>query len=233
MKETNSGMDARVKAYIEKELGYSIASFPSEGIDLRESDQRSDNPGSRMFLIRIEHAAVGTAIPRVLHAIRPVIHELDLWEVFSPFGAAELTRALHDEEIKVKGGAFHYTLIPEQYLEPIKVGIHVIPLLNTKMVPSPEIFDKKWFDAFAVNCEGQQVSLSRIRWKTEHFIEIAVDTVEKYRGRGFGLTVVAAATEWILSRHAVAHYPVAPDNLPSVRIARHLGFRITWQEIYA
>ena len=72
-----------------------------------------------------------------------------------------------------------------------------------------------------------------MRWKADDFVEIEVNTQKDYRGRGFGLAVVTAAVEWILSRGAVAHYPVMPDNIPSARIPRRLGFRVAWQEIYA
>ena len=68
----------------------------------------------------------------------------------------------------------------------------------------------------------------------EYLVEIAVDTEAEYRGQGFGLDVVTAAVEWIiLSCRAVANYPVMPDNILSVRIAKRLGFQVAWHKIYA
>ena len=186
-----------------------------------------------MMLVRIGGVAVGTAIPRVLRAIAPIVDQLDIWELFSPFGLSELSRALSGQGIKARGGGFHYVALPIQPRSLEDPGVETVAMLDAQMTPRSELFDKQWFDAFAVIREGQQASLSRIRWKTRDFIEIAVETHEAYRGRGLGTAVVAAATEWIHSRGCAAHYPVLPSNLPSVRIARRLGFTVAWQEIYA
>jgi RimJ/RimL family protein N-acetyltransferase len=79
--------------------------------------------------------------------------------------------------------------------------------------------------------DGRQVSVATIRWKLPDFIEIGVSTREEFRQHGHGLLAVAAATEWVLARGAVAHYAVKPDNLPSCRIPRRLGYTVAWQEV--
>ena len=70
-------MDTRIQTYLEKELGYSLASFPPTGVDLRESGRRLDEAGSRLLIVRVGQAAIGTAIPCTLRVIAPVIDKLD------------------------------------------------------------------------------------------------------------------------------------------------------------
>ena len=56
-----------------------------------------------------------------------------------------------------------------------------------------------------------------------------------YAPRGFAkagnwrVVIGSAATEWILQQGAVAWYGAYADNIPSLRIARRLGFRFVCQ----
>lgn len=56
---------------------------------------------------------------------------------------------------------------------------------------------------------------------------------EQYRLGALAASVVAFAARWILQKGAVAYYGVEVDNIPSVRIARRLGYNPTWQTICA
>ena len=60
-----------------------------------------------------------------------------------------------------------------------------------------------------------------------------VMTEVDYRDQGFGVAVVSAATEWVLNQGAVAWYGAYADNIPSLRIARRLGFQLFLQTIGA
>lgn len=222
-----------VGCYLETDLGFPLHSMPPKGVEVRASPRRRDQEDARMLIVRIDQGALATGIPRVITTITPVVHQLGIWELFSPFGLAELSRALASEHIEVKGGGFHYTLTDKQYCPLQTLSEKPIKLLLEGMLPEKELFDKKRFDAFAIYQEGRQAALSQVSWKTEKFIEISVETHEAFRQRGYGLAVVAAAVEWILAQGAVAHYATLPSNIPSVRIARKLGFTLTWQEIYA
>ena len=228
---TSDALDKRVQSYLERELGVPLATFPGTGVELRESPARNEE--YPLLIIRVGESAVVSGISKVLAVIRPVVEMLDIWELFSPFGVAELRRVLLSENIKVKGGSFHYTLNDAQYCRPSGPTETPIRLFDSDAVPPPEEFDKSFFDGFAVQRAGNRASVAGLPWKSADFVEIAVDTEEEYRGEGYGLAVVTAAVEWILSRGAVAHYPVMPNNVPSVRIARRLGFHVAWQEIYA
>jgi len=241
-KGTIDSMDDRTRFYIEREYGFSLESFPSTGITLRESPARRDEPGNRMVITRMGQGVLATGIPRVIRAIALVIRAMGMWELFSPVGVADLRRALRPEESETLGEGFHYTVGNEKRLRPVKFAHTTVRLLEPDAPPDEDDLvaapqrlppGQDFVPAFAVYQDDKQVASSGIRWKSPGFVEIGVSTHEDYRGRGYGLAVVASAIYWILAQGAVAYYPVAPSNVPSVRIARRLGFSLTWQEIYA
>ena len=224
-------VDGPVQRYIESELGFPLDSFPDEGVDVRVSPVRADRDGDRMLNMRLGPRALVTGTPSVVEAIEPTIRRLDIWELFSPFGQAELTRAMEPQGVKVKGGGFHYTLRKDDFICP-ELAMEPAKLIDMTM-PDASSFDKDWFDAFGITQDGQQVALAKVRWKSRELIEIAVTTHEEYRSRGYGRAVVAGASEWILAQDAMVHYPVWPSNISSIRIPNRLGFRLAWHEFYA
>ncbi|MBT4504845.1 MAG: GNAT family N-acetyltransferase [Gemmatimonadetes bacterium] len=188
---------------------------------------------NRLLIRRIGSRGVALAAPEIIDVVRATIDCLHTWELFSTLGVAELDRALHRVGHEALGGAIHYTLSETDYAS----GGPVTDACSERLLLSddPPIdghFDGDYLDAFAVEEDGKCVSKAQIRWKTKEFIEIAVDTEVGYRGRGYGRAVVAAATDWILDQGAAGHYPVTPDNLPSCRIARSLGYKVGWFEIF-
>ncbi len=215
--------DARVRFYLEKDLGLPLTDFPEEGVLFHES------PSHCLEFRRIGNGAVFSGNQAITRLLRPMIENHSLWELYTPYGLAEMNRICQPEGIEIKGGGFHYTLAPEHTPEDVPESAPV----HNHTLPDQNTYDKRFLKAFYVSANGVEASLSQIRWKTDAFIEIAVDTQEGHRGRGYSTAVVHAATKWIHSRGAVAHYPVLPSNIQSVRIARRLGYRVAWQEIYA
>jgi predicted GNAT family acetyltransferase len=53
---------------------------------------------------------------------------------------------------------------------------------------------------------------------------VGVVTLPAWRGRGAGLAVVSALTAHCLAHGAVLHYQTLRANLPSIAIARRLGY---------
>ena len=214
--------------FIELALGFSPRSFPHRAIELRETPVRADTPGNRMMIRRIGSAALATGIPRVLAAIAPVVTTMTLSELFSPLGELELRRALGLQEADKLGRTFHYTIIGRQEFRPWPAAEKVVCLLpkDFKVGPSD-------VDAFAVMEGSERIALTSIRSKVPNYIYVGVATAKEHRGRGHGLAVVSATTDWILSQGAVAHYNANLGNTASLRLARRLGYILTTELIGA
>ncbi len=232
-------MDDRVRLFLEKDSGFALASFPSRGIEIRESPARTDEPKNRMKIYRLGDAALVTGIPRAISVIEPVIPTLDILELFSPIGLAELSRALGPKDAESLSNGLDYTMTSRSdlrlpKLSPMPERLPELPdePPEEAMLPVP-VPGRKTIDAFAICHDGKKASRSCIIWLCPGFVEIGVATEDEYRGRGYASAVVAVATRWILERGAVAHYGAFTTNVPSLRIARRLGFTLTWQTIGA
>ena len=68
-------------------------------------------------------------------------------------------------------------------------------------------------------------------WKDGPVATFGVGTEESCRGQGFGAAAVSATTKWILDQGEVAVYEAYADNIPSLRIARRLGFTFLQEEM--
>ena len=220
-------MDERVRDYLEGDLELSLSSFPEEGVLFHGCEAYP------FQLVRVGGGAVFSGRSEVIQLLRPTVESLTLWELFSAFGLEELRRASEPHGLKPQGGSFHYTLTDSADLREDGGGGMVTSLLPPGFGPDPATFDKEFVAAFCVNVGGHPISTAGIRWKSDSFVEIEVETDQEHRGKGNGLSVVYAATDWILMHGAAAHYAVHPTNTPSMRIVRRLGYELTWQEIYA
>jgi GNAT superfamily N-acetyltransferase len=235
-------MDAEIQFYLERKFGLSFNDFPSEGIEIGESTKHRDTPWKRMSIVRIGHGVLATGIARVIRAIEPVIKDMSVWELFHSTGVAELQRTLSPSDAETLREGFHYSIKKKQYIRRQALSEAVTkvlesdsPLDNTEFnsgsqrTPSNQYFQP----AFAIYEEDKEVASSGIHWLSSHLVEIGVETSKAYQKKGYGLLVVASATEWILGQGAVVYYRAYPSNIGSVRIARKMGFKLIWQNIYA
>jgi predicted GNAT family acetyltransferase len=72
---------------------------------------------------------------------------------------------------------------------------------------------------------GQKiVALAGANWRSPSFAEIYVTVGEESRGRGFGKAVVSACVAALLRMRVTPLYVVAEHNLPSLELARQVGF---------
>jgi len=213
-------LDERVRLHLERELGFSLDSFPRAGVEVRESPKRSDEEENRLSIIRIGEGALATGIPRVVAAISPVIRSLTVEELFSPLGLAELRRAMAPEDAE--------------------------SLAMSERRPPAEAQQEDFVWAFACRHDDEDAeaaelalfgprcaSIAILIWRTEGLAGYGVWTEEAYRGRGYALAVVSAAAQFILEHDAAAMYGAYTTNIPSLRIPRRLGFTYAWQTIWA
>jgi ribosomal protein S18 acetylase RimI-like enzyme len=73
---------------------------------------------------------------------------------------------------------------------------------------------------------GQQ-AVAGVNWQSPGFAEIYVHTDPDVRQKGWGMSVTAALIERLLKNGRLPIYLVEPNNEPSVRLARSLGFADT------
>jgi RimJ/RimL family protein N-acetyltransferase len=254
MTATIHTMDVRVRRFLERELGFSLETFPKEGVEVRESPARSDKRGGRIKILRIGDSALATGIPRLVDAIAPVVRSISVWELFSPLGIAELRRVLSPEDGKGLEIGFDYTLISPSDFIPAETAHKPVALRKADIPPcefdsrmrerrKPVAEDFVWaFACYHEDRDAKSVTLPEfgprcaavavIIWRDVPDVAFyGVGTEENYRGQGYGLAVVSAATEWTLKQGAVAYYGASASNIPSLRIARRLGFSLTWETI--
>jgi RimJ/RimL family protein N-acetyltransferase len=79
----------------------------------------------------------------------------------------------------------------------------------------------------------QCASIATVEWETRDVASFGVWTEEGYRGRGYALAAVSAATRFVLEQGAVPIYGAYATNIPSLRIPRRLGYSFEWQMIWA
>jgi RimJ/RimL family protein N-acetyltransferase len=252
-----SEIDRRVHLYLERDLGVSFQSFPRAGIDVREGPKHTDVRGNRLSILGIGDGALAVATPDVAAAVSPVLSTLTVNELFSPLGLSELGRTLRPQHAPSLSHEWDYVVTDPSEFRPADTAHVAVPLRKENIPPEQfelrmserrcpaeaEQDDFVWafacyhgdpdtaaaLGAFGPHC----ASIARVIWMGREVASFAVQTEEAYRGRGYALAVVSAATRFVLAQGAVAIYSSDATNLPSLRIPRRLGYQFAWQTISA
>ncbi len=64
-----------------------------------------------------------------------------------------------------------------------------------------------------------------LNWQSPHFGEIAVNTRPQFRRQGWGRSVVAALSQYLLDSGRTPLYVVTEENAASIQLAESVGFR--------
>lgn len=252
-------MDYRICNRIEKVAGFPLQTFPDEGVCVRVSNARTDEPKNRLLAQRVtgHNGVLVTGIPRVVKAVSDCTESMTVWELFSPLGLAEIKRSLPpaDAECLDETYSQNFFLIGNEEFRPVS-SQHKVAVLRKKDIPSKQ-YDLRMGErrssetgdfilAFACYHNEPNIpatwlpewgplcaSVAVIIWKDDGVAEFGVGTEELLRGQGYAIAVVSAATQWILGQDAVAWYGSYSNNIPSLRIARRLGFSLVSQSFRA
>jgi RimJ/RimL family protein N-acetyltransferase len=253
-------MDYRVCKRIENTAGFPLQTFPDEGVCIRVSNARTDEPKNRLLAQRVSghNGVLVTGIPRVVRAVSDCAESMTSWELFSPLGLAEIKRLLPpaDAECLDETYGFDFVLTEQERLLPVR-SQHKVIALRKKDIPS-EQYDLRMSErrpsetddfiwAFACyhnepNMTATELapfgprcaSIAVVIWNgSEDIATFGVGTEELFRGQGYALAVVSAATQWILNQKAIVWYGAYANNIPSLRIARRLGFSLVYQSFGA
>ncbi len=245
-------MDDRLRGWLEARTGLPLGAFPRDGVALRVSPARSDQPRNRLEVRQVVGKGVlATGIPRVVDALSRCLPAMSAWEVFSPLGLAEIRRGLdpadarsldriHGLDLALTGGEGFRPA--HTHHRPVALHKQDIPaeqfaLRMGERRPS-ERDDFTW--AFACYHDDpaapatelapfgpRSAAIAIVIWEgSEEVAGFGVGTEQGFRGQGYGLAAVSAATQWVLDQGAVAWYGAYADNIPSLRLARRLGYRV-------
>jgi RimJ/RimL family protein N-acetyltransferase len=245
-------MDYRITRWIENASGLPFKTFPDDGILVCVSGARTDVPKNRLLVQRVtgKNGVLITGIPRIVEAVKDVAESLTSWELFSPFGLAEIKRALPPQDAKDLNAMYglDYFLTDPNDFRPVKLRHPVIPLRKKAIPPgdealrlgerrSTETGDFTW--AFACYYNDPKVpakalpeygprcaSVAVIFWKGDDLAGFGVGTEEALRGQGYAMDVVTAGTQFILGQGGAAWYGAYADNIPSLHIPRRLGYSL-------
>jgi GNAT superfamily N-acetyltransferase len=102
-----------------------------------------------------------------------------------------------------------------------------LPLLRAARHPLAErAGEVERGDAFAILHAGAVRSYAFLRRLSDEVWEVVVETAAPYRGRGYGKTVVSAATEAALAAGRIPVYSCDEHHRASRRLAEALGYRV-------
>jgi ribosomal protein S18 acetylase RimI-like enzyme len=242
-------MDSRLREHLEWALGLPLDSFPPAGTRIRVSPNRTDAPRQRLCIHRLpgRDAALASGIRRVVDRLAPILEQMQPAEVFSPYGIAEIRRALgaDDAGSLLAEPGLDYAITDRGAFRPA-TGAHEVVQLTARDIPATrKHFGLKMSDgdasppegvawAFVSRERGEPASIAVIRWYEHALASISIaGTKEAYRGRGHGRAVVSAATDYILRQGRVATYGTVQSNVAAVRMIRPLGYRLAYETIYA
>lgn len=251
-------IDERVRVYLEGRTGVPLSTFPAEGIAVAETPNRTNAPRNRLMAHRLAgyNGILVTVRPGSVDAVARVVEGMTPCEVFSPFGHAELSRAVgcdgSDRDDYIYG--FGYVLASLRDFRPTDIP-HAATPLREKDIPEeqrrlrmserrlPPVEDSIW--AFACHRDddpayratelasigSQCASIAMAKWTDGPVARLDVRTEASCRGQGYGTATVSATAKWILEQGQVAIYDAYANNVPSLRIARRLGFAWMNQEM--
>jgi hypothetical protein len=78
--------------------------------------------------------------------------------------------------------------------------------------------------AFALRHKGELVSTAFVSFAIEHYLELGIETCEKWRGKGFAVHACCALIDDTVRRGLEPVWACRLDNHGSYRLARKLGF---------
>lgn len=244
-------MDDRIRRRIKEATGLPSEAFPDQGVKVSVSSARTDRPKNRLLVQRLtgKNGILVTGIPRVLQDISGCVGTMTGWELFSPLGIAEVRRRLSPDDARSLDEAYglDFYIAKREEFRPFE-SQHEVVALSRKDVPRSQYdlrlserrsfetgdfvwafacFDQEPFAAKSLSLFGARcASIAIIIWENDGLAGFGVETEESLRGKGYALAVVSEATKWVLGQDAMPWYGAHSTNIPSLRIARRLGFSL-------
>jgi GNAT superfamily N-acetyltransferase len=78
--------------------------------------------------------------------------------------------------------------------------------------------------AFGVLCRGELASAAFASFVIDHYLELGIETVEQFRGRGLAVHACSALIDYCLERRLEPVWACRLGNVASYRLAKRIGF---------
>jgi RimJ/RimL family protein N-acetyltransferase len=217
-----------LRPWINQKLGVSVDLADSDPVPVYGTDAR--NTGPPLWAAKRGEQAIVTARGEWVEPLKPVVAELVPDELFSVFGAYQLSRVLLPNGFGVWGPSWFY-VGDENSFHPTQDDrtVHLEP---DEMA---EIVDRRVFwhcfedDAIAgfgiFDDQRRLIALAAVHAGEDALWEIGMDVAPEAKGRGLGRAVVSAAGAWILEQNRLILATTAPWNVPSARTLRAVGLQ--------
>jgi RimJ/RimL family protein N-acetyltransferase len=251
-------MDHRLRRYLESQAGVSLETLPARRVAVCESPARTDEAGNRVNIQRFPglDSLLATVLSGHAGPVERVLAGLSPGELFCPLGAAELCRAIGAdfEPNPYYTYGLDYTFADPGDFRPASARPPVRVLYKDDIPAkqlalrmgerrASEIDNFVW--AFAGDLDdpayqagaelspfgAQCAAIAVVIWAPGPVATYGVGTDSRCRGRGYALAATSAATAWILEQGETPVYGAYANNVPSLRIARRLGFRLLQQSM--
>ncbi|HHZ93401.1 TPA: N-acetyltransferase [Candidatus Poribacteria bacterium] len=217
-----------LQPWLDNQLGTSIDSASADPVSVYSTPPRQKDQ-SGLWAIRVGEKGVITTRLEWLNALKLSIADLSAGQLFSTFGAYELSRITLADGVGVWGpswllvgdsGSFQPVSDDRPIqLEADEISRHADPDLFWHCFPDQVI------SGFAIFEVGQLVALASVSLVSNEIWEIGIDVVPKAKGRGLGRAVVSAAGQWTLSHSRLIYATTAAWNVPSARLLRSVGLK--------
>jgi RimJ/RimL family protein N-acetyltransferase len=149
-------------------------------------------------------------------------------ELFSVFGAYELSRVTLPHGYGVWGPSFFYLADAPSFLAPADPRVARLTPEQMSQV-DPGLFWHCTLEppsvGFGIRLDGALVALATVQPDASAVWEVGIDVVPDAKGCGLGRAVFGAAGRFILEQGRLVLGTVAPWNIPSTRTMRRLGMR--------
>lgn len=217
-----------LQPWLQNQLGISIDSASAGSVSVHSTPPRQTDQNG-LWAIRIEKKGIITTRSEWLDALKLSIADLSADQLFSIFGAYELSRITLSDGIGVWGPSWllvgdNGSFLPVNDDRPVQLTADEI-----SQHADSNLFWHCFLDqvvtGFAIFETGQLVALASVSPVNDEIWEIGMDVVPTAKGRGLGRAVVSIAGQWILSHGRLIYATTAAWNVPSARLLRSVGLK--------
>jgi len=215
-----------LRPWVEAKLGLSLDAL-GDPVPVVESEARSaDSP---LWAVKVGARAVVTAGAARVAALRAAVGGLSLDQLFSVFGAYELSRVTLSHGFGVWGPSW-YNAADESCFRPAD-DERPAQLSGAELASSVD-YRVFWHCApgqatagFGIREDGTLVALATVWPEFDRVWDVGLDVAPDAQGRGLGRAVLGAAARWVFGQGGIVMASVAPWNVPSARTQRSIGMQ--------
>ncbi|MBM3471640.1 MAG: hypothetical protein FJX75_00025 [Armatimonadetes bacterium] len=182
-----------------------------------------------LWAVRVGERALVVTQADWVERVRPIVDRMTPEELFSVFGAYELSRVTLPEGYGIWGPSWFYVadganFSAERDERTVRLNPEQMAAVDARVF---------WHCAsgegvvgFGIYEGDRLVALATVRPDEGAVWEVGIDVAPDVKTRGLGRAVLGAAGLWILEQGRLVLGTTAPWNIPSARTMRSLGLRM-------